>query len=124
MPEMKMSYWQMIKQTFAEWSEDKATRLSAALAFYTMLSLGPLKIVSKLYVTDPEAGRTKVEAILGSVTGGQAAGSDTTKVNLVDELIRGAAQPGQGVMASVISGLILLFSASGVFGELQNSMNT
>jgi membrane protein len=129
MPEMKMSYWEMIKQTFAEWSEDKATRLSAALAFYTMLSLGPLliltlKIVSKLYVTNPGAGRARIDAMLGSVTGGQAAGGDTTKVNLVDELIRSAAQPGQGVMASVISGVILLVSASGVFGELQNSMNT
>jgi membrane protein len=129
MPEMKMSYWQMIKQTFAEWSEDKATRLSAALAFYTMLSLGPLliltlKIVSKIYVQNPEAGRAKVEALFGSATGGQATGGGETKVNLVTELINNAGQHGEGFWASVISGLILLFSASGVFGELQNSMNT
>src|SRR5687768_9944613 len=129
MPEMKMTYWEMTKQTFAEWSEDKAARLSAALAFYTMLSLGPLliltlKIVSKLYVSKPEAGRAKIDALFGSISGGQTAGSGAQPVNLIDELIKGAGQQGEGVMASVISGLILLFSASGVFGELQNSMNT
>src|SRR5687768_11631364 len=129
MPEMKMTYWEMTKQTFAEWSEDKAARLSAALAFYTMLSLGPLliltlKIVSKLYVSKPEAGRAKIDALFGSISGGQTAGSGAQPVNLIDELIKGAGQGDQGVMASVISGAILLFSASGVFGELQNSMNT
>lgn len=123
MPEMKMSYWEMTKQTFAEWSEDKAARLSAALAFYTMLSLAPLlilmiKIISKIYITKPDAGREKINYFLGSATGGQ------TGAEFVNTLMEKASQPGQGVMASVISGAILLFSASGVFGELQNSMNT
>src|SRR5687767_2749057 len=39
------SYWAMIKQTFSEYGEDKVPRLSAALAYYTMLSLAPLLII-------------------------------------------------------------------------------
>src|SRR5207253_11221361 len=37
--------WQTLKETFKECTEDKDTRLSAALAFYTMLSLAPLLII-------------------------------------------------------------------------------
>ena len=120
MPAMKMSYREMIKQTFAEWSEDKAPRLSAALAFYTMLSLAPLliitlKIVGKLW--GDEAAQGQVESVVGGATGGQAG-------TVVQELLKNASQPGQGILATVVSAAVLLFSASGVFGELQNSMNT
>ena len=38
--------WQTIKETFKEWTEDKVPRLSAALAFYTMLSIAPLLIIT------------------------------------------------------------------------------
>ncbi|MGH2522063.1 MAG: hypothetical protein ACRDH2_06120 [Anaerolineales bacterium] len=35
----------LIKQTASEWSEDKAPRLGAALAYYTVFSLAPLLII-------------------------------------------------------------------------------
>lgn len=36
----------LIKQTFAEWSNDHATRLAAALAYYTVFSLAPLVLIA------------------------------------------------------------------------------
>ena len=39
---MKESPFVMIKQTFSDWSEDKAPRLGAALAFYAIFSIPPL----------------------------------------------------------------------------------
>ena len=38
------SIWRLLRQTFSEWSEDKAPQLGAALAFYTALSIAPLPI--------------------------------------------------------------------------------
>jgi len=35
----------LIKESFSEWSEDRASRLAAALAYYTAFSLAPLLVV-------------------------------------------------------------------------------
>src|SRR5688500_1579607 len=37
--------WSLLKQTVSDWSSDEATRLAAAMAFYTLLSLAPLLMV-------------------------------------------------------------------------------
>jgi membrane protein len=111
--------WQTIKDTFREWTEDKVPRLSAALAFYTMLSIAPLLIISFKIVSVVTRGRgtkQQVQNYLASVSSPQAA--DTFK-NILDQ----SQQPNMGVIATVVSLVILLFSASGVFGELQTSMN-
>jgi membrane protein len=49
----------LFKQTLADWWEDKAPRLGAALAFYTVLSLAPLLVI--------------VTPILGAVFGAEEA---------------------------------------------------
>ena len=36
---------ELLKETVSEWLDDKAPRLGASLAFYTLLSLAPLLIV-------------------------------------------------------------------------------
>jgi membrane protein len=38
--------WSMVKQTFSEFGEDKVTRLSAAMAYYAMFSIGPLPVIA------------------------------------------------------------------------------
>lgn len=40
-----MGWWPLLKQTLADWWEDRAPRLGAALAFYTVLSLAPLLVI-------------------------------------------------------------------------------
>ncbi|MGB7444876.1 MAG: YhjD/YihY/BrkB family envelope integrity protein, partial [Coleofasciculaceae cyanobacterium] len=49
----------LLKETFQEWQEDKASRLAAALAYYTVFSLTPLLILAI--------------AIAGSIFGQEAA---------------------------------------------------
>jgi len=44
--QLELDMWQTLKETFKEWTEDKVPRLSAALAFYTMLSIAPLLIIT------------------------------------------------------------------------------
>ncbi|HLL88715.1 MAG TPA: YhjD/YihY/BrkB family envelope integrity protein [Tepidisphaeraceae bacterium] len=109
----------LVKKTFAEWSEDKAPKLAAALAYYTVISLAPLlvftvKIVGYVYRDDPAH---KIEEQVGALTGG--VGKD-----MIAQIIEKASEPGAGIIATIISAIILLFGASGVFGELQDSLNT
>lgn len=37
--------WALFKDTFSEWNKDKAPRLGASLAYYTVFSLAPLLII-------------------------------------------------------------------------------
>ena len=112
--------WDMLKQTFADWSEDKAPKLAAALALYTMLSIGPLLvIVLKVIgvVFGEQAAQGQVRQIMAGVVPPQAA-------DFAQEAAKNAGQHGEGVLATVLSFGLLAFTATGVFGELQDSMNT
>jgi membrane protein len=112
--------WGMTKQAAGDWSEDNATRLAAALAFYTMLSIAPLLIICiKIcgIVFKQEAITGQVHNYVASVAGAKAA-------QAAQDMVANAGQNGSGVLASIVSLLVLIFSASGVFGELQTSLNT
>src|SRR3954470_19404438 len=107
----------LLKQTWKEWNEDKASRLAAALAYYTAISLAPLLVLSVTLLKFLNLnGKQVVESQMGMLigqTGQQAAAM------MID-----AAKQQSGVVATIISFAVLLFGASGVFAELQDSMNT
>lgn len=112
--------WDLLKETFAEWSQDKVSRLAAALAYYTVFSLAPLLIIVVAIaglVFGEEAARGE---IVGQIQG--LVGKDGAEV--IQTAIQNASKPAQGTIASVISIVVLLFGASGVFAELQDSLNT
>ena len=110
----------LLKETVREWREDGANRLAAALAYYTTFSLAPLLVL--------------VIAIAG-LAGGQEAAQTQTMAQVEDLLgvegrefiegmIESASRPETGLTATFIGAVTLLFGALGVFGELQNSLNT
>jgi membrane protein len=110
----------LLKQTVADWSEDKAPRLGAALAYYTVFSLAPLLVISValagLFVDPDQAQAVMDEQVRGFLgEGGQAA---------VQAMVEGARKPTGGVIATVVGIVALLFGASGVFGQLQDALNT
>jgi len=110
----------LFKQTFVEWNEDKVPRLGAALAFYTALSLAPLLVlalrVAAIFFGD-DAARGEIEHQMQSMIGEHGAES-------VQAMLESANQPETGLMATIFSLVTLLFGASGVFGQLQDSLNT
>ena len=80
--------WPLSKQAFSEWSEDKATKLAAALAFYTMLSIAPLliiciKIVGKIFGAKAASGQ--ITGYLTSTVGQKGA-------EAAQEMIKNAGQ--------------------------------
>jgi len=111
----------LLKQTFSEWLEDKAPQLGAALAYYTVFSLAPLilvllAIVGLLFHNDPGAWNKLTEQM--------SAFLDKGAVEMVRNIAQKASHPSKGVLATVIGVLLALFGASGVFGQLQDALNS
>lgn len=111
----------LVKETFADWSEDNATRLAAALAYYTAFAIAPLLVIAIAvagFFFGEEAARNQV----GQQVSGLLGESTGTAINEMVE--RAGNQEGAGIVATIIGIATLLFGASGVFGELQNALNT
>jgi membrane protein len=108
------------KETFSDWSSDKAPRLAAALAYYTIFSIAPLLIV--------------ILAIAGLVFGQKAAQGQLTSqiqqlvgpasAQAIQEMLAHARHPTHSIVATVIGTITLVLGAGGVFGALQDALNT
>jgi membrane protein len=110
----------LLKTTVVEWIDDHAARVAAALAFYTLLSMAPLVVLSIAIagaVLGEESARAHVLQEIGSLVGPQAAGA-------LDAVVSSAHQSDSGVISSIIGIVVLLVGASGVFGELQYALDT
>lgn len=112
--------WKLFKKTFAEWNKDKAPRLGAALAYYTVFSLAPLLVVVMAItglVFGEDAARSSFLDQVSEVMGPRIASA-------MQEMLEHAQKPATGVLATVIGVATLLIGASGVFGQLQDALNT
>lgn len=107
------------RDTVAQWSDDRASRLAAALAYYALLSMAPLLVVTVLVMGlffGADDGRARAISALASVVGPQGSVALQT-------LAASAQRDQSSALGSVIAVLIALFGASGVFVELQASLN-
>ncbi len=112
--------WTVLKQTATDWVEDDASRLAAALAFYTLLSLAPLVIIAVAIagiLLGPEAARGQIASALSDVVGHAAAKG-------IQAVVASAKSPTSGAIGTVVGAITLLVGASGVFGELQFALNS
>lgn len=110
----------LFQETFKEWSEDKASRLAAALAYYTIFSIAPLLIIVIAIagaVFGEEAARGQIVGQIQGLVGIEGA-------KFLESAIQNANQPKTGAIASIISVVVLLVGATGLFTELQDAMNT
>lgn len=111
---------QLFQEAFREWNEDQASRLAAALAYYTVFSIAPLLIIVIAIagaVFGEDAARGEIVNQIQSVVGREGA-------EFIEIAIQNANKPQTGTIASVISLVVLLLGATGVFTELQDSLNT
>jgi membrane protein len=110
----------VLKETFSEWMNDQAPTLGAALAYYTVFSLAPLLVISisiagLAFGKEAAEGQTfdQLRGLLGEESG-----------RAMQVIVQNASQqPGTGVLATIVGFAALLFGASGVFGQLQTSLN-
>lgn len=107
-------------ETFNDWNEDKAPRLAAALAYYTIFSLAPLLIIA-IAVAGIFFGETRAqEEVMAQARGflGQQG------AEALGGLLEASNRTGGGTLAAAIGFATLLFGAAGVFGQLKDAMNT
>jgi membrane protein len=111
----------ILKEAASDWMEDQAPTLGAALAYYTVFSLAPLLIIA-IAIAGLVFGREAAQGqIFDQLRGllGEASGK------AIQEVVQNAnAKPTTGLVAALIGFVTLLFGASGVFGQLQTSLNT
>ncbi|HUP60513.1 MAG TPA: YihY/virulence factor BrkB family protein [Thermoanaerobaculia bacterium] len=113
-------YADLFKQTFKEFGQDKAPRLGAALAYYTIFSVAPLLLIAISIagiVFGEEAARNEISAQLRGVMGANTA-------NILEEMVEAAAKPKSGAIATIIGIFMLFFGASGVVMQLNDALDT
>jgi membrane protein len=112
--------WTVVKEAAENWSSHKDSRQGAALAYYSVFSLGPV-IVIAIAVAGFFFDRDAV--------GGQVASSikDTlgdTGAQAVQAMLADAGRPRQGLIATVVGLGALIFAAIGVVVQLKDALNT
>jgi membrane protein len=111
----------LFKQTFSEFGQDKAPRLGAALAYYTIFSIGPLLLIAISVaglVWGQEAAQGRIADQLRNVFGANTADAIQTMVAAAGDRKSG------GIIATIIGIVTLFFGASGVFAQLEDALNT
>ena len=118
---LPLAHWfNLVKNTATEFSEDKCPRLGAALAFYTALSLAPMLLVvvgiaGLLFSEDAAQGQV-AQQIAGSV------GDDNAKT--IEDLMVASRSKTGGLLSTILGLVSLIVGATGVFIQLQDAINT
>ena len=112
--------WEMLKEAGSEWVEDKAPRLGAALAYYTVFSIAPLLVIAigvagMVFGAEATQGYVagQIEHLVGE-EGGQA----------VQAMVASMAKPRAGALGTALGFAMLAFGAVGVFVQLKDALNT
>lgn len=111
----------MLKAAGADFVEDNALRLSAALAYYAIFSIAPLLVIAIAVaglIFGAEAARGEIQGQLSGMIGADAAKGVQSMVESAGEKATG------GVWATIIGVAAMLFGASGVFAQLKDALNT
>lgn len=108
-----------LKQVFTEFVEDDILKYSASLAYYTVFSLAPVLIVI-ISICGALFGKEAIQGHIYSQIKGLVGGEAAIQVQ---DTIKNIHISGQSVFATIISIIILLIGATGIFGEVQDSLN-
>jgi membrane protein len=109
----------IVQQTFSDWNNHDAPRLGAALAFYMILSLAPLLVLTLsgvALVFGRSASESEFLSQAQSVIGSE--GTNALRAMINDTQVH----PSRG-LASLFGIATLVFGASGVFVELRSALN-
>lgn len=111
--------WYLLKRTFLEFIEDDAIKLSAALSYYTIFALPPLLIII-ITICGFFFGE---DAVTGQLYGqiNELVGNDAAKQ--IQEAIKNVQLSDSNVFVTIFGIIMLLIGASGVFAEIQSSIN-
>ena len=111
--------WALLKESVDGFMEDEALTRGAAIAFYTVTSIGPVLFIVVAIaglVFGEDAASGAVSAQLGGLMGRQSA-------ELLQTAIQNASGKLSGTLATLVGIVALVITASGVFTEMQQTLN-
>ena len=111
--------FQMSKKAVRAWVDDFAPSMGAAISYYTVFSLAPLLIIV-IAIAGAMFGR---EAVQGQIVAQLSGLIGEDGATAVQGLIKSASDPAKGLLASIISFVVLAVGATTVFAELQSALD-
>ena len=111
--------WKMLKETVLSFIDDEALSRGAAIAFYTVTSIAPVLLIVVAIAGLAFGHDAAQNAIITQLSG--LMGQQTAEV--IQAAIASAAGKSSGILANIIGVATLVATASGVFGEMQSSLN-
>jgi len=111
--------WSLFKGAVQAWSSDYAPSMGAALSYYTLFSIAPLLLI----VIAVAGWFFGADAARGELTAGMQGLMGEEGAKAIEGMIASAAEPKEGIIATVIGVFVLILGATTVFGELQNSLD-
>jgi membrane protein len=111
--------WTLIRQTFSEWSEDGAPRLGAALAYYSVFSIGPILLIAigvAALIFESGDVQSQVLAQISGLVGSQGA-------DAVRAMLESASVNERSTISAALGIGLLLFGALGVVVQLKDALN-
>jgi membrane protein len=111
--------WKLLRDTVVSFIEDEALSRGAAIAFYAVTSIAPVLLIVIAIaglVFGQDAAENAIVAQLSDLMGRQTA-------EVLQSAVASAASKSSGTIATIIGLITLMLSASGVFGEMQSTLN-
>lgn len=112
-------YSRLLKDAFNAFVQDNCIKLSAALSYYTIFSIGPLLVIvisllGLFFGQDAVRGR-----LFGQIRG--LVGSEAALQ--IQDIIKNIQHTHSSMLGTIIGAIILLIGATGIFTEIQDSIN-
>ena len=112
-------FFDLCKRAVNAWMDDFAPSMGAAIAYYTAFSLAPLLVIV-IAIAGAVFGR---EAVTGQITAQLAGLIGMDGARVVQGLVASASDTERGLVAGLISVVVLLVGATTVFAELQSALD-
>ena len=113
------AFVKLLKDSALAWSEDGASSMGAAIAYYTVFSIAPLLVITMAiagFFFGAEAAQGQIYSQAQSLLGAEGA-------TALQGLVQSASKPAEGILATLVSLIFMILGASGVFAELQGAMD-
>lgn len=114
-----VTFFRFMKQVFGEFAGGNIIKYSASLAYYTVLSLAPLLVIvltATGFLFGQEAINGELYSQINKLVGSEAALQ-------IQDSIKNIHLQGNSFFATIIGIVVLVIGATGIFGEIQDSLN-
>ncbi|PIF47431.1 membrane protein [Chryseobacterium sp. 52] len=113
-------FWEVLRETFAEWNSSSASKDSASLAYYAIFSIPGLLIII-IWIAGNFFGEEAIRGEISNQISGLM-GNDVAKS--IEGMIAGALIDKQNIFMKIVGIGSLVFGSTTLFFQLQHTLNT